>query len=246
MNFFSSMVESVVDEVTGDDNDNGGTEEDESFISSLMDNLGIDKIIEGLKEALFTSVTRAVDSTGREGGFLDNDDIKIPLPNELQSFVSIAQSIGLGDYLDQFQVSLNRAAEQSAVTAGGVFFDSITSMSFDDVQRIWKGSDPLAATNHLKSTCYTTLSEKFFPLVEQAVESNSVTKYFDDIQEQVKNVPFIGEQFDFDLIKYTVEKALDGLFTVMGQKEKEIRNVKDARDTPLLREVFQQQGEQED
>jgi hypothetical protein len=43
---------------------------------------------------------------------------------------------------------------------------------------------------------------------------------------------------DYDLDHYVTEKALDGLFYMLGEEEKKIRTDPAARVTDLLRKVF--------
>jgi Protein of unknown function (DUF4197) len=47
-----------------------------------------------------------------------------------------------------------------------------------------------------------------------------------------------GNGSSLDIDTYVVDKALDGLFYMLGQQEKEIRTNPAARTTALLRQVF--------
>ncbi|MFZ0889570.1 MAG: DUF4197 family protein, partial [Candidatus Binataceae bacterium] len=65
----------------------------------------------GLKEALGTGTVNAVKLIGRPNGYLQNAAIKILLPQKLRPLETGLRAIGYGPKIDQFVVSMNRAAE---------------------------------------------------------------------------------------------------------------------------------------
>lgn len=72
-----------------------------------------EKIAQGLKEALRIGSKDAINIVGRTDGFFGNQLIKILLPPEVQKIESTLRTVGLGNYVDDFALSLNRAAEKS-------------------------------------------------------------------------------------------------------------------------------------
>src|SRR6476661_6981375 len=187
------------------------------------------KISSGLKQALQIGAEQAVKITGRPNGYFGNPDIKILMPNNLRTLEKGLRMVGYGPKVDDFVLSMNRAAESAAPAARKIFIDAITAMTFDDARRILSGGDT-AATNYFKEKTTPQLTAAFRPVVEKTMAKNGVTS-------QYKAIPFAKNQ-DLDISHYVVSKALDGLFYELGQEERKIRKDPAAQTTNLLKEVF--------
>jgi Protein of unknown function (DUF4197)/Peptidase family M48/DnaJ-like protein C11, C-terminal len=198
--------------------------------------LSNDQIAGGLKEALTLSTGTAVASTGRPDGYFKNPAIKILLPSSLQTVAKGMRMLGMSAQLDDLELSMNRAAEQAAPAAKQVFINSIRKMSFADVRQILFGGNT-AATDYFKKTSSTELAQAFTPIVHQSMENVGVIKQFNDLAQNSMAAPLLADQ-NFNLDGYVVGKALDGLFYMLGQEEKQIRTDPAARTTALLKEVF--------
>ncbi len=196
--------------------------------------LSNDKIAGGLKEALTKSTGTAVASTGRVDGYFKNQAIKILLPSQLQTVGKGMRMMGMGAQLDELELAMNRAAEQAAPAAKQIFINAITKMSFDDARKILSGGNT-AATDYFKKTSSTELTQAFTPIVHQSMENVGVVKQFDAVAQNSMAGPLLG---NFNLDSYVVGKALDGLFYMLGQEEKQIRTDPAAQTTALLKEVF--------
>src|SRR5690349_14898359 len=83
------------------------------------------KIGSGLQEALKVGTENATVQTGTEDGFLMNKAIKILMPRPLQSIEQPLRLVGYGPQIDEFIVSMNRAAEKAAPFAKEIFWDAI-------------------------------------------------------------------------------------------------------------------------
>ena len=198
--------------------------------------LGDDKIISGLKEALTVGTENTVNLTGNPDGFLKNEAIKIVLPEKLQSMDKALRFAGFGPQVDEFVVSMNRAAEQAAPLAKPIFQDAVTNMSFDDAKKILNGGDT-AATDYFKGKTRDQLATAFKPEVEKTMNQVGVTAQYKQLVGQYTTMPFVkGPAFDLD--DYVVGKSLDGLFYTLAQEEQKIRTNPAARVTDLLKEVF--------
>lgn len=190
----------------------------------------------GLREALRVATERAVQTTSKAGGYLDDPRIHIELPGKLEGMATGLRALGMGAQVDELEVAMNRAAERAAGEATPVFVDAIKAMSFDDAAGILRGNDT-AATTYFKKKTSAPLRAKFRPVVEGAMQNVGVAKQYDALVGQYASTPFASVP-KLDLTGYVTDQALAGLFKVVGDEEKRIRKDPAARATDLLRQVF--------
>jgi hypothetical protein len=194
------------------------------------------KIVEGLKEALEIGTGNAVGLVSKLNGYYKNSNIKIPLPGAVQKVEKILRGVGYGSQVDAFELSMNQAAEKAAPEAKALFVDTIKQMSFDDARKILDGKDN-AATLYFKDKTWDRLYEKFEPIVNSTMSQVGVTSYYQELDKKVRSIPF-ADSMSFDLDKYVTDGALDGLFYMVEQEERKIRQDPAARVTDLLKDVF--------
>ena len=204
----------------------------EKIISSLSKN----KIASGLKEALQVGTQNTVNLTGKLNGFLENEAIKILMPQQLQSLDQALRLVGYGPQVDDFVTKMNRAAEQAAPLAQPIFQDAIKSMSFADVNNILHGGDT-AATDYFQAKTSKQLEAAFRPVVEKTMNQVGVVAQYKELVGRYQAIPFV-KTHTFDLDHYVVDKSLNGLFTVLSEEERKIRTDPTAQVTDLLKEVF--------
>lgn len=194
------------------------------------------KIASGLKEALQIGTQNAVNLTGRLDGYFRNEVIKILMPEKLQTLEKGLRLVGYGPRVDEFVLSMNRAAERAAPRAKAIFWDAIGEMSFEDARKILNGGDT-AATDYFQDKTTDRLAAAFRPVVDKVMNEVGVTRRYKELIGRYEAIPFVtSERFDID--QYVVTKALDGLFYVVGEEERKIRTNPTARVTDLLQEVF--------
>lgn len=198
------------------------------------------EIVAGLKEALRVGITNAVLQTNKTDGFYGNNLIKIPIPPETEKIKKALMDIGYTKPITDFEQSLNRAAEQASSQAVNIFANAISQMSIDDAVGIWKGNDD-AATQYLKRTSTIELETAFTPITKRAIESVGVTKYWNDMAKIYNVLPGV-KPINPDLENYVNQKAIDGLFILVAQEEKKIRQDPAARTTDILKKVFGYEG----
>lgn len=194
------------------------------------------KVGSGLKEALQVATEKAVGLTGRPNGYFGNAAIKIPMPERLQSLEKGLRLAGMGSQVDDFVLSMNRAAEQSAPASKAIFLDAVHGISFEDARKILGGGDT-AATQYFKGKTTDKLTAAFAPIVKHNMDEVGVTRQFEALMDRMKSLPFVKSE-SVDINAYVIGKALDGLFLVMGEQERDIRQNPAARTTSLLKEVF--------
>ncbi len=131
----------------------------------------------GLKDALRVGVGNAVNLTGQVDGYFRNEAIKILMPKQLQSLEKGLRAVGYGPQVDEFVLSMNRAAERAAPQARGIFVDAIGQMTFSDARQILTGGET-AATDYFKAKTSDKLTAAFRPVVEKAMNETGVTHQY--------------------------------------------------------------------
>jgi hypothetical protein len=213
----------------------GGTGSSSSSTSASV--LSNDQIIQGLKEALSIGAEKAIGILGREGGYLDDAQVKIPLPSGLKSVAKGLRSFGQGELVDEFEMTINRAAERAVPETLSIFGDTIREMSVQDAQGILDGGDT-AATDYFKEKSSGRLTQAILPIVQRATREAGVTAAYKGL---VSQVGFLGNYVDMsslDLDNYVTTRALDGLFLKLAEQEQLIRRDPVARTTDILKTVF--------
>lgn len=194
---------------------------------------------DGLKEALTKGISKGADMASQMDGYFKNPQIKIPFPPDVKHVEDKLRQVGLGNDVDRFVMTLNRGAEDAAKEAKPIFIDAIKQMSIDDAWSILKGP-PDAATQYLKKTTTAQLKSKFSPVIQNSLDKVSATKYYGDIVNNYNKIPF-GTKVNPDLNNYATDMAIQGLFVLIAQEEKSIRENPVERTTDLLKKVFAQQ-----
>jgi hypothetical protein len=212
------------------------------FLNDLKKAVGVDqgltetKIIDGLKEALRIGSGNAISIVSKTDGYFKNPKIKIPLPSSVQKIEKIVRVAGYGSLVDSFELSMNRAAEKAAPQAKALLWEAVKQMSFDDAKKILNGRDN-EATIYFKDKTYDRLSDIFKPIVHESMSKVGVTRQYQNLETKVRSIP-LANLNNFDLTQYVTGKALDGLFLMVEDEERKIREDPAARVTELLKEVF--------
>ena len=201
-------------------------------------NVTDNEISRGLKEALGKGVRSAINTLGRDDGFFKNPRVKIPLPGSLQKIEKGLRFAGQGRAVDDFVLSMNRAAEKAVPVAIDVFVDAISQITFDDARNILFSGRDDAATQFFRRTSEETLREKFRPIVEEVTEKVGVTQKYKAMTANAGFATALLGRDATDLDGYVTQKALDGLFLLIADEEKKIRKNPLGRTTDILRKVF--------
>jgi hypothetical protein len=82
---------------------------------------------QAVHQALSQSVDRAVNQLGRTDGYWANPRVRIPLPEELRHLEKTLRRVGLERYADEFDESLNHAAEAAVPAAKPVLLGAFAS-----------------------------------------------------------------------------------------------------------------------
>lgn len=190
----------------------------------------------GVKAALEQGALAAVGLLGQSGGFLNNPSVRIPLPGYLNDAAQMMKRFGQGKRIEELETSLNRAAEAAVPMGKELLIGAVQSMSVQDAKNILTGGDT-SVTQFFSSKTRIPLGEKFLPVVTQATSQVGLAQQYN---------AFAGKAVGFGLVKkedariedYVTGKTLDGLFTVIGEEERKLRQNPAAAGSALLQKVF--------
>ncbi len=193
----------------------------------------------GLREALQQGISKGAAQASQTDGYFKNSLIKLLFPPEAQKVEARLRQIGLGGECDKFILALNRGAENAAVEAKPIFIQAIKDLTFADVWGILTG-EKNAATNYLRRTTTNQLVSKFKPHLTASIDKTNATRLYGQLVTKYNQIPLVTK-VNPDLADYATGKAVDGLFTLVEQEERNIRANPIARTSELLKRVFAKQ-----
>jgi hypothetical protein len=197
---------------------------------------GQSRLVAGLKQALEVGTERTVSQTSRTGGFVGDPAIRIGLPDSLETMATGLRAIGLGAKIDELELAMNHAAEKASAEATDVFVQGIRQLTISDAQAILSGGDT-AATEFFERTTREPLALRFEPIVAEQMQGVGLVEQYGALVDRYAALPFTKPPV-LDFESYVTNGALDGLFHVLGNEERRIREDPAARSTALLKEVF--------
>lgn len=201
-----------------------------------------EEVARGLKEALTQGISKGSAQASQVDGYFKNSLLKIVMPPDMLKVNQKLRSLGFNKLMDDFELSLNRGAEEAAKEAKPIFVQAITSMTIQDAWNILKGQND-AATVYLDRTTRTPLYNSFKPVIQRSLQKVNATKYYADIITTYNKLPLV-QQVNPNLDDYVATKAIDGLFLLIKQEEANIRANPAARATEILKKVFTTQNMQ--
>ena len=190
----------------------------------------------GVRAALSRGADSAVALLGKPGGFLDNPQVRIPLPGALNSAASMLRAIGQGHRVDDLVNSMNRAAEQAVPEAKPLLVNAVKAMSVEDAVKIVRGGDT-SVTDFFAAKTRAPLGETFLPIVTTETEKGSLTAKYNAVASKGSTFGLVKPE-DANVEQYVTRKALDGLYFMIGQEEKKIRADPMATGSAILKSVF--------
>lgn len=157
------------------------------------------------------------------------------------------------DLFQELSLAMNRGAEKAATKAKPIFVDAIVGMSVTDGLNILQGNST-AATQYFQGKTQTSLVNAFQPELKTALDQTKANAIYGDIKgfldyKYSYKVPILGSVSlgVNDFIKmdmpesiegYATEKAVDGLFYLVGEEEKKIRANPFAWGSSIIERVF--------
>ncbi len=174
-----------------------------------------------LKQALTQGAAAAVAGLAKADGFLGNDKVRIPLPESLKKLESALRKFGMGKYADELITTMNRAAETAVVEAKPLLISAVSKMTVADAKGILLGGND-AATQYFRKNTETALGVKFKPVVSKSMKKVKFADKYDQFAGKAARLGLVDEK-DANLDDYITRKAMDGLFLMMAEQEKSLR-----------------------
>ncbi|MEO8248593.1 MAG: DUF4197 domain-containing protein [Burkholderiales bacterium] len=191
---------------------------------------------QGLKAALEQGAISAVNLLGKPGGFLENPKVRIPLPGYLEDAAGLLRMTGLGGRLDELVTAMNRAAEQAVPMAKDMLVDAAKSMSVTDAKNVLTGGET-SVTDYFAKKTRAPLFKEFLPVAARATENVGAASLYNQVAGKAAGFNLVKAE-DAKIEGYVANKALDGLFLMIGEEEKKLRANPLGASSDLLRKVF--------
>jgi hypothetical protein len=186
-----------------------------------VDRFSVADQIGSLKQALSQGAETSVAGLAQTNGFLGNPKVRIPLPSNLTEAEAKLRKYGLGGYATDLNTAMNRAAEAAVPEAKTLLLNAVSNMTVTDAKNILMGKDD-AATQYFRSSTETALAAKFKPIVANSMQKVALAQTYNRFATAGAKLGLV-KQSDATLEDYITSRAMDGLFLMVAEKEKEIR-----------------------
>jgi len=189
-----------------------------------------------LKAALDIGVRSAVTALGQNNGFLRNANVRIPLPGYLEDAAGLLRRLGEGAKLDELTAAMNHAAEAAVPLARGLLVNAVKSMTVQDAKSILSGGET-SVTQFFAAKTREPLREKFLPIIKTTTQRVSLAEKYNRIASQAAGIGLLKGD-DVNLEGYVTGKTLDGLYFMIGEEEKKIRQDPVGTGSAVLQQVL--------
>ena len=212
----------------------GGTLQHAHALS--LASLSEQEVGKGLKAALEQGAKAAVSLLGQPGGFLDNPKVRIPLPDYLEKAADVLRMTGQGKKVDELVTGMNRAAEAAVPMGRDLLIKAVQNMSVQDAKQILSGGDN-AVTQFFAEKTREPLGAAFLPVVDKAVSQVNLAKAYNRVAAQASGFGLVKKE-EASVQQYVTGKTLDGLYAIIGEEERKIRQDPVGTGSKLIGKVF--------
>jgi hypothetical protein len=207
-----------------------------SHAAAGLDDITQTDAVRALRQALNDGSVAAVARLGVENGFFGNSKVKIPLPPSLQRVERGLRAFGMRKQADELVLTMNRAAEAAVPEAKQLLVDAVRKMSVQDAKGILTGGDT-SATEYFRRTTQTQLTERFLPIVKRATDRVGLAQQYNSLAGQATQFGLV-EREQATIEQYVTQKALEGLYYMIGEQEKAFRQDPIGASSDIVRKVF--------
>jgi hypothetical protein len=190
----------------------------------------------GVRAALERGAVAAVGLLGRTDGFLGNPKVRIPLPGYLNDAAKLLKAMGQQRRMDELVKAMNRAAEAAMPEARMLLVNAVKSMSVEDGRKILTGGDN-SVTQFFAEKTREPLGVTFLPIVTKATQKVSLADKYNALASRAAGFGLVKKE-DANIQQYVTGKALDGLYLMIGEEERKIRQNPVATGSAILKKVF--------
>jgi Protein of unknown function (DUF4197) len=190
----------------------------------------------GVKAALEKGALAAIGILGKTDGFLGNDKVRIPLPGFLEDAGKLMSKLGQGKRVDELVTSMNRGAEQAIPMAKTLLVSTVKNMSVVDAKNILTGGDT-SVTQFFADKTRSPLNVQFLPIVTKATDKVGLAEKYNNFGGKAAGLGLVKKE-DANIQQYVTGKALDGLYFVIGEEEKKLRQDPLGAGSGILKKVF--------
>ena len=191
---------------------------------------------QGLKTALEKGAIAAVNLLGKPDGFLGNEKVRITLPGYLEDAARLLRTFGQGGRIDELLTAMNRAAEAAVPMAKDLLVGAVKSMNVSDAKNILSGGETSVTTFFAEKT-RAPLAIKFLPVVTKATEKVGLADKYNQVAGKAASLGLVKKE-DANIQQYVTGKSLDGLYLMIAEEEKKIRQDPVGTGSALLKKVF--------
>jgi hypothetical protein len=190
----------------------------------------------GIRAALERGALAAVGHLGRTDGFLGNPLVRIALPGHLNEAAKLMRALGQGRKVDELITAMNRAAEAAMPEARTLFVSTVKAISVEDALKVVRGG-ATSVTDFFAAKTRAPLGERFLPVVTKATEKVQLADRYNAVASKAAGLGLVkGDEANVQ--KYVTARALDGLFVMVAEEEKRIRDNPLQTGSAILAKVF--------
>jgi hypothetical protein len=191
---------------------------------------------QGLKAALEQGALAAVGLLGKPDGFLGNPQVRIPLPGFLADAAKLLKTLGQGKRVEELEVAMNRAAESAVPLAKDLLVKAVKSMTVSDAKNILTGG-ATSVTSFFAEKTRSPLGVRFLLVVTSATKKVGLAEKYNRVAGKASGVGLVNKE-DSTIEQYVTRKSLDGLYFMIGEEEKKIRQDPAGSGKAILSKVF--------
>jgi len=191
---------------------------------------------QGVRLALERGAIAAISELGKLDGFMGNPKVRIPLPGFLEGAAKLLKATGHQQDVDNLVLSMNRAAEKAVPEARTMLVQAAKTITVEDAVKIVRGGDT-SVTDYFAGKTRAPLTERFLPIVYRATEREALAARYNLVAGKASKLGLVKGDAT-TLQRHVTAKALDALYMLIGEKEREIRRDPLGTGSNILRKVF--------
>ena len=132
--------------------------------------------------------------------------------------------------------AINRAAEAAVPMGKDLLVSAVRAMNVNDAKNILQGGET-SVTSFFAEKTRAPLGLKFLPVVTQATEKVGLANKYNEFAGKAVGFGLVRKE-DANIQQYVTGKSLDGLYLIIGEEERKIRQDPVGSGSAILQKVF--------